>query len=64
MNGGRDYDSDFRTRMRGQGPLADLLRRRFEVACRKYGFARARTLQLDGTRFMPPGKPSLQGDLF
>ncbi|MGH8183303.1 MAG: PA0069 family radical SAM protein [Rhodanobacteraceae bacterium] len=64
MNGGRDYDSDFRTRMRGQGPFAELLRRRFEVACRKHGFARARMLQLDCTRFSPPRKVSPQGELF
>lgn len=64
MNGGRDYDSDFRTRMRGQSPFADLLRRRFEVACRKHGFARGRTLRLDCSRFMPPRKPSPQGELF
>ena len=64
MNDGRDYDSDFRTRMCGQGPFAELLRRRFEVACRKHGFARVRTLQLDGSRFAPPHKRSPQGELF
>jgi DNA repair photolyase len=64
MNGGRDYDSDFRTRMRGQGVFAELLRKRFEVACRKHGFGRARELQLDCTRFVPPRKPSPQGELF
>ena len=64
MNGGRDYDSNFATRMRGQGVLADLLRRRFEVACRKHDFGRARELQLDTTRFVPPRKPSPQGELF
>ena len=64
MNGGRDYDSDFRTRMRGQGVFAELLRKRFEVACRKHGFGRARELQLDCTRFAPPRKPSPQGELF
>jgi DNA repair photolyase len=64
MNGGRDYDSDFRSRMRGQGPFAQLLRRRFEVACRRHGFARARTLQLDGSHFTPPRRQSLQGELF
>ena len=64
MNGGRDYDSDFRTRMHGQGPFSELLRRRFEVACRRHGFARARTLQLDCTHFMPPRKTSPQGELF
>ncbi len=64
MNAGRDYDPDFRTRMRGQGPFAELLRRRFEVACRRHGFARARTLRLDATRFIPPWKDSPQGALF
>lgn len=64
MNGGRDYDADFRTRMRGQGPFAELLRRRFEIACRRHGFSRAREAGLDCSRFMPPRKPSPQGDLF
>ena len=64
MNAGRDYDSDFRTRMRGQGVFAQLLRRRFEVACRRHGFGRPRELQLDVSRFMPPRKPSPQGQLF
>jgi DNA repair photolyase len=64
MNGGRDYDSDFRTRMHGQGPFAELLRKRFEVARRRHGLVRARTLQLDGTRFTPPRKSTPQGELF
>ena len=64
MNGGRDYDSDFRTRMRGQGPFAELLHRRFEVAARRHGFARARTLQLDVSRFLAPRSASPQGELF
>jgi DNA repair photolyase len=64
MHGGRDYDSDFRTRMRGQGVFAAILRRRFEVACRKHGFARSRELALDVSRFVPPRKPSPQGELF
>jgi DNA repair photolyase len=64
MNGGREYDPDFRTRMRGQGPFAELLRRRFEVACRRHGLVRARMLRLDTTRFRPPRKDSPQGELF
>jgi DNA repair photolyase len=64
MNAGRDYDSDFRTRMRGQGVFAELLKRRFEIACRKHGFGRARDLQLDTSRFVPPRMPSPQGQLF
>jgi hypothetical protein len=41
-----------------------LLRRRFEVACGKHGFGRARELTLDTSRFVPPRKPSPQGELF
>ena len=64
MNDGRDYDSNFATRMRGQGVFAELLRRRFELACRRHGFGRARELWLDTSRFVPPRKPSPQGELF
>ncbi|MEO7127258.1 MAG: PA0069 family radical SAM protein, partial [Rhodoferax sp.] len=32
MRGGRDYDSDFATRMKGKGLWADLIRQRFERA--------------------------------
>ena len=64
MNAGRDYDSDFATRMRGQGVFADLLRRRFDIASRRHGYGRARELKLDSSRFVPPRKPSPQGDLF
>ena len=64
MNGGKDYDSDFRTRMRGQGVFAQLLRKRFEVASRKHGLTRAWTEQLDTSQFVPPRVASPQGDLF
>ncbi|MFC4525608.1 PA0069 family radical SAM protein [Dyella halodurans] len=64
MHGGRDYDSDFTTRMRGQGVFAELIRRRFDVACRKHGFGRARELWLDTARFVAPRKQSPQGQLF
>ena len=64
MHGGRDYDSNFATRMRGQGVFAELLRRRFELACRRHGYGRARELTLDSTRFVPPRQPSPQGELF
>lgn len=33
MRGGRDNDPQFGSRMRGQGPMAELLRRRFQLAC-------------------------------
>jgi DNA repair photolyase len=64
MHGGRDYDADFRTRMRGKGVFAKLLRRRFEVACRKHGFGRARDLELDASGFVPPRESTPQGELF
>jgi DNA repair photolyase len=64
MNGGRDYDSNFATRMHGSGVFADLLRKRFELACRKHGFTRVRELILDTSRFVPPRKASPQGELF
>src|SRR6185437_3513096 len=64
MNGGRDYDSDFRTRMHGQGVFAQLLARRFEVACAKYGYLRRGGVQLDTSRFIPARAPSPQAELF
>jgi DNA repair photolyase len=64
MNGGRDYDSNFATRMRGQGVFAELLRRRFELACRRHSFGHARELQLDTSHFVPPRQSSPQGELF
>ena len=64
LNGGKDYDSNFATRMRGQGVFGELLKRRFEVACRRHRFGRARELQLDTSWFVPPRKQSPQGELF
>lgn len=39
---GRDNDPGFFTRMRGNGPWADLMRTRFRIACRKLGLNRQR----------------------
>lgn len=58
----RLYRSDFATRMKGQGPWADLLRQRFVRACVRLGLNRER-LVLDTTRFRPPA-PVGQGVLF
>src|SRR6202166_2007917 len=53
--GGKDYDSQFGTRMRGTGPYAQLLRTRFDLAKRKLGFAGAEErYELDSTLFRPP----------
>jgi len=53
--GGKDYDSQFGTRMRGTGPYAELLRTRFELARRKLGFAPAsERYDLNTRLFRPP----------
>jgi DNA repair photolyase len=51
LSGGKDYDSRFGIRQRGQGPYADLIARRFQIARRKF--------KLEGERF-----PELRTDLF
>lgn len=40
MRGGRDYDSRWSVRQRGEGQYAELLRKRFELACVRYGLNR------------------------
>jgi DNA repair photolyase len=63
--GGKDYDSQFGTRMRGTGPYAELLRTRFDLAKRKLGFAGAeQRYELDTSLFRPPKQATPQLDLF
>jgi DNA repair photolyase len=64
MNGGKDYDSNFATRMRGQGVFADIIRKRVQVATRKAGLDRAWDTVLDASRFVAPRVVSPQGELF
>lgn len=63
MRGGRDYDAQFGTRMKGQGPVADMMRQRFKAAQRRYGLEGFRP-DLDLTQFAPPPLPGDQIDLF
>ena len=37
MRGGRNNDSTFGIRMRGTGPISDLIERRFKIACKRLG---------------------------
>lgn len=53
--GGKNYDSRFGSRMRGEGPFADLLAQRFRLASRKLGLDRRDTQGLDCSQFCPPG---------
>lgn len=55
--------SEFGERMRGTGPFAELLRKRFDVACRKFGLERVR-IDLDQSRFRPPPRKGDQLKLF
>jgi DNA repair photolyase len=63
MRGGRDYDSDWGKRMKGDGPIAELIAQRFTAARRRFGLDRPHT-PLDLTRFKVPPKPGDQLDLF
>ncbi len=54
MRGGQDNDPRFGSRMRGMGPFAQLLRRRFELACARNGFTRGMATPLPTSLFRPP----------
>jgi DNA repair photolyase len=74
MRGGKNYESEFGTRMTGTGLWAQLLRDRFNMAARRLGLDRERA-PLDASQFRPPridksasppspaGEP-VQGSLF
>ena len=63
LRGGRDNDPNFGTRMRGQGPWAELMRTRFLIARRKSGIDRnSEKMRLRSDLFHPPRGP--QGELF
>jgi DNA repair photolyase len=63
-HGGRLYDPAWSTRMTGAGPYADMLRARFDRACRKLGFNQRTTDPLDTSRFRPPPRNGDQLSLF
>ena len=55
MRGGRDNDPNFGSRMRGNGELAELLRKRFDIACKRHGFDSGKRHRTPvTTRFRPP----------
>ncbi|MCC8403808.1 PA0069 family radical SAM protein [Paraburkholderia sp. MMS20-SJTN17] len=51
MRGGKDYDSSFSTRMKGEGLWADLLRQRFHKAVRRLGLNERQGGILDMSHF-------------
>jgi len=67
--GGRENDPSFGSRMTGTGNFVELIRKRFEVACRRFGLNReddhmASRGGLDCTRFRPPASEGGQISLF
>lgn len=61
--GGKDYDPDWAQRMKGTGPVAELIAARFKAAIKRYGLDGPRT-PLDMTRFRVPPDMRPQMDLF
>jgi DNA repair photolyase len=63
--GGRLNDPEFGSRMRGSGPVSDLLAQRFRLAARRLGLdRRCSDWKLDTGRFRPPRLPGTQLGLF
>jgi len=63
MRGGKDYDASFGKRMTGEGPIAWMIGRRFEVACQRLGF-NATSVKTTTEHFVHPKPASEQLDLF
>jgi DNA repair photolyase len=63
IRGGKDYDSQWGKRMRGEGPIAALMSRRFATARKRYGLDQ-KLPDLDLTKFAIPPKAGDQLKLF
>jgi DNA repair photolyase len=63
MRHGRDYDMRWGERMKGDGPIAELIGARFANARRRLGLDR-KIPPLDVTQFRPPRASDAQLDLF
>jgi DNA repair photolyase len=63
MRGGKDYDSQWGTRMTGTGPLAWMIGRRFDIACDRLGLNKKR-VRLTTDHFVRPSRDGNQLTLF
>jgi DNA repair photolyase len=63
MRGGRDYDMRWGERMKGEGPIAELIGARFAAARRRFGLDRV-IPPLDISQFQVPSRASNQLELF
>lgn len=59
MRDGKDYDAEFGKRMKGAGPYAWQISRRFEMATKRLGMVR-RGIHLRDDLFVPPGGSGVQ----
>lgn len=59
MRGGKDYDAEFGKRMKGAGPYAWQIGRRFEMATKRLGLVR-RGIQMRDDLFVPPDGGGVQ----
>jgi len=63
MRGGKDYDAEWTQRMKGQGPIAEMIAQRFKFAKRHFGLDQTPP-PLDLTQFKVPPKAGDQLGLF
>ena len=63
MRGGKLNDAQFGARFKGSGVEAELLSRRFEIACRRFGLDRQRRHALDLGAFRVPSAAPASGQL-
>ena len=63
MRGGKDYDAQWQKRMKGEGPYAEQLARRFQIAAKRIGFNQRRR-RLSAENFLAPQAGGVQLRLF
>ncbi len=63
LRGGEDYDASFGARMTGSGEYAELISKRFQLACKRLGLNQ-RGNALDCTKFNVPAQAGDQLTLF
>ncbi|MTI42198.1 PA0069 family radical SAM protein [Roseibium hamelinense] len=63
MRGGKDYDAQWGVRMRGGGPYAEQISKRFSLAAKRLDLS-LRQKKLDTASFVSPQKGGVQLDLF
>ncbi len=59
MHGGKEYDAEWHRRMRGEGPYAEMVAKRFAIAVKRLGLD-GKTAPLRCDLFRPPARDSRQ----